>query len=403
MHPVIELGRALQGRGHAVTVVTNPQFEPEIAAYGLGFRALGTAEEAQRLMRDPRLWHPRSGFTCIVEGAVLPLVEPLYRIIEEHRGPGLVVAATSLCLGARLAQERLGVPTATLHLQPAVLRSEVDNATLGPFRLGPGTPALAKRAFFWALDTLWADRITGPRFNAFRGKLGLRPVRRIFGAYLHSPQLVLCLFPEWFARRQPDWPAAAHLTGFLLHDGGEHRGMPERAEAFLAAGEAPVLVTPGSAATDRTAFFAAAARACARQGVRAMFVTNHPEQVPRALPEGIEVFPYLPFSRVLPRCRALFYHGGIGTLAQAVRAGVPHLVVPNAHDQPDNGRRIAELGIGQSLSCRAQGGDRGAAALAHILGSAALRDRCRALSRRIDNAAAANAACDLIETLGSGA
>ena len=171
----------------------------------------------------------------------------------------------------------------------------------------------------------------------------------MFASYLHSPQLVLGLFPEWFAPVQPDWPRNTHLSGFILQDDGGQAEAHAQADQFLDGGPAPVLVTPGSAATDRTRFFAHLVEACRAVGARAMLVTNHPAQLPRTLPPGIQAFPYLPFSRVMPRCAAAVYHGGIGTLAQAVRAGVPHLVVANAHDQPDNGQRIERLGLGLTL------------------------------------------------------
>ena len=69
----------------------------------------------------------------------------------------------------------------------------------------------------------------------------------------------------------------------------------------------------------------AAARAL---GVRAMLVTNFPEQVPADLPSHVKTFGYLPFSDLLPHAAMLVYHGGIGTLAQTIKAGIPHLVVP---------------------------------------------------------------------------
>ncbi len=400
VNPVIEVGRALRARGHAVTLATSEVFAGQVAANGLGFERLGTTAQAQALMRDPRLWHPLRGFGCIIEGAVLPMIEPLYRIIERHRGPGLVVAATSLCLGARVAQERLGVPTATVHLQPTVFRSEVDNGTLGPLHFGPGMPRPLRRGLLWAIDALVVDRGVAPALNRFRSGLGLAPTRGIFRSYLNSPDLVLGLFPEWFAERQPDWPAQTCLTGFVLHDGAELAPIPGDAEAFLAAGPAPLLVTPGSAATDRTEFFRAAARACARAGSRAMFVTNFAEQIPAGLPAGVRVFPYLPFSRVLPRCSGIVYHGGIGTLAQAVAAGVPHLVIPNAHDQPDNGRRVELLGLGRCLPLRRFRREEGARALSAILSSEAVARRCRELSPRVGGTQAAEAACLRIEALG---
>jgi rhamnosyltransferase subunit B len=399
VHPVIELGRALLGRGHRVTVVTNEYFREQVGQNGLGFIPLGTRAEAEALMGDPRLWHPRKGFGSIVEGALLPNIRRLYRIIEEHQGPGTVVAATTLCLGARVAQERLGVPTATIHLQPSVLRSHFDNGRLGPFDMGPGMPRMVKNALFWYMDTFYSERLIGPELNAFRATLGLKPVRGIFSGYVHSPTLVLGLFPDWFAPLQPDWPANTHLTGFILHDAW---GTPEtnaEADAFLAAGAPPLLVTPGSAAMDRTEFFRRTVHACEAAGVRAMLVTNHPGQLPRVLPEGIRSFPYIPFSSVLPRCAAIAYHGGIGTLAQTVRAGIPHLVVPNAHDQPDNGQRIERLGLGFSLSARRYSVARATRTISELCHSAELGARCRQFAPRVDGRASLERACALVEGL----
>jgi rhamnosyltransferase subunit B len=399
VHPVIGLGRALKARGHAVTLMTNQLFSGQIRESGLEFEMLGTREQAEALMGDPRLWDPRRGFESIVEGALLPLIRPLYELIRERRDGATVVAATTLCLGARVAQETFGIPTASLHLQPIVFRSLIDSGRLGPLDLGPRLPTWVKRTLFWSIDRFVVDRRVLPTLNAFRSTLGLSPVRNVFRDYFHSPDLVLGLFPEWFAPPQPDWPKNTHLTGFILHDEGGAAETHARAEAFLAQGPAPVLVTPGSAAMDRTRFFAETVRACAALGARAMLVTNHPAQLPGRLPAGIEAFAYLPFSRIMSRCAAVAYHGGIGTLAQTVRAGVPHLVVPNAHDQPDNGQRIERLGLGLSVNRRGFHGRRAARALGGLLRSADIRARCAAYASRIDGAASLDRACALIEGL----
>ena len=96
-------------------------------------------------------------------------------------------------------------------------------------------------------------------------------------------------------------------------------------------------------------FFQESVKAVRELGVRAMLVTNFPEQVPTDLPSGVKTFGYLPFSDVLPHAAMLVYHGGIGTLAQTIKAGIPHLVVPSGHDQFDNGWRIEQLGLGRSI------------------------------------------------------
>ena len=226
-------------------------------------------------------------------------------------------------------------------------------------------------------------------------------VSGIFRSYLHSPQLVLGLFPDWFARPQADWPANTHLTGFILHD-EEEMALPPEAEEFLNAGTPPLLVTPGSAAMDRSEFFRQHRRCVRRRGVRAMLVTNHPAQLPGGLPPGIQAFSYLPFSRILPRCSAIVYHGGIGTLSQAIRAGVPHLVVANAHDQPDNGQRIERLGLGFTRDQARYSGRDAARVIAELLRSEGIRHRCREFAPRVDGRASLERACSLIEGLGKG-
>jgi rhamnosyltransferase subunit B len=154
---------------------------------------------------------------------------------------------------------------------------------------------------------------------------------------------------------------------------------------------------------DRTVFFRRTVAACSAAGVRAMLVTNHPAQLPASLPPGIRAFSYLPFSRVLPRCSAIVYHGGIGTLAQAIRAAVPQLVVPNSHDQPDNGQRIERLGLGLTLSQFAYREASAQAAITRLVNSAEIRATCRAYAPRIDNEASLGRACALIEGLAGAA
>ena len=102
---------------------------------------------------------------------------------------------------------------------------------------------------------------------------------------------------------------------------------------------------------------------------------------------------------MLPRAALLVYHGGIGTLAQAVKAGIPHLVVPSAHDQFDNGWRIAKLGLGRSLPRTRYRAVRAAAEIRALLGDRGMVRRCREAAARVDSNAALARACDLIERL----
>jgi len=376
VHPVIELGNALFKRGHKATVITNAFFEQQVREAGLDYVAMGTLHEAEQIIADPRLWHPTKSFACIVERAIAPNIERLYRIIQERQTPRTVVAASGLCFGARVAQEKLGVPLATIHLQPSMLRSLIDSGSQGRIRMDATVPRLLKQAFFWIADTLMIDRQLAPPLNAFRASLGLPSMHHIFRDYVHSPQLVIGLFPEWFASPQPDWPQNTHLTGFVMHDDAARSGITPEVDEYLTAGPPPLLFTPGSAAATLKDFFRESVEACRIVGYRAMLVTQFPEQVPEELPPGVRHFSYLPFSQIIPRCAAIVYPGGIGTMAQAIKAGIPHLIVPHGHDQPDNAFRIKRLGLGSRIYPELYKAPRVSRELAQLITSAEVRNRC---------------------------
>lgn len=399
MHPFIALGVALQARGHRATLITNPLFQPLIEAQGLGFLPVGTVDDARAAIADPDLWHPRKGFEVVARRAVIPAMPLIYQHIESQLDARTVVVASGITFAARIAHERLGVPLATVHLQPAIIRSLIDQGMAGNIRISASQPMWFKRAFFRLADWLVMDRMLKAPVNDFRRSLDLLPVQRLMHRWMHSPQLVIGFFPEWFAPPQADWPPQTHLVGFPLWDSGSNDQMPEAAKAFLDAGAPPIVFTPGSAGATMHRYFQESVEAARTLGRRSMLVTNFPEQVPAALPDHIRTFGYLPFSALLPRAALLVYHGGIGTLAQTIKAGIPHLVVPHGHDQFDNGWRIEQLSLGRSLPHTRYRARAVVDALRALLDDEALRHRCQDYSARVDGDAAVARACGLIEQL----
>jgi rhamnosyltransferase subunit B len=117
-------------------------------------------------------------------------------------------------------------------------------------------PVPLKQGVWKAIDHLLIDPLLKPKLIRFRRELGLPPVSRIFHHWLHSPQLVLGLFPKWFAAPQPDWPPPTMLTGFPLYDDAGDSDLPATIQDFLAVHPQPLVFTPGSANTQGTAFFA---------------------------------------------------------------------------------------------------------------------------------------------------
>ena len=401
VHPFIALGAALKARGHRATILTNPIFQALIEAQGIGFLAVGSAAEANAAIANPELWHLRKGFKVIAQ-VIVPAIAEIYRLIEKHADSRTVVAFSSLAIGARVAQEKLGVPSASVHLQPSVIRTFADQGMMGNVRLSASRPKWFKQGLFRIIDAVILDRRLKAPLNDLRARLGLAPVDRVMHRWVHSPQLVIAFFPEWFAAPQPDWPAHTHAVGFPLWDADGEAAPLAAAEEFLNSGAAPLVFTPGSAGSTMQRFFKESVQAARRLGLRAMLVTNYPEQVPSMLPADIQVFRYLPFSQVLPRAALLVYHGGVGTLAQGIKARIPHLVVPHGYDQFDSGWRIERMGLGRSIPQGRYRAARVARTIESILGDDAAAQRRADYASRIDSDDAVTRACGLIEGLAPG-
>ena len=402
VHPMVGLALALRRRGHNVLLVGTAVFQRLAERVGLEFVGLGSEEEYYRTIRDPDLWHPFRAFRLVAKKLILPSIRPVYELIagRMEREPTLtVVTAPSLAFGARIAQERLAVPLATIHLQPSLLRSDVDPPCYGfPDILGllPG----ALRGFYWRmLDRVLIDRLLVQEVNAFRRELGLAPASRLFADWMHSPQCIIGLFPEWFAPLAPDWPPHVYLTNFPLWDEGDVREPLAELAKFLDEGEPPVVFTGGSAMAQGKEFFRVSAEVCRVTGWRGLLLTQFAEQLPAQLPAEVRHFDYIPFSAVLPRAAAFVHHGGIGTTAQAFAAGVPQLVVPLAHDQPDQAVRVKRLGVGDYLRPKQYKTATLRQRLERLMNSAEIKENCQRRARDLVERTALDRACELVEGL----
>lgn len=344
VYPMLGLAKELQRRGHRVSLATNAHFESACQSNGVEFHALGTAEEFEASIRNPDLWKPNKAFIHVFR-CLMPVVKRQYELIKSLREQGpLVTISNCLALGARMAHEKLGIPNVTVHLQPAVLWSRFDPPTL-PNVFGPR----------WLRNLLYklgcrfvVNPVSLPFVNEWRAELGLSPIHSL-PEWWHSPSLVVCLFPEWFAPKQPDWPANLIQTDFPLWNDQSGKGLEPRLVQFLNAGPPPVAFAAGTGNIHGADFFQAATNACLQAGLRGILLTKFAEQLPKQLPENILHVPYVPLDDLLPSCAALVHHAGIGTMSQALAAGIPQLIMPLAHDQFDNAARVKALGCGNSL------------------------------------------------------
>ena len=399
VHPFVGIGIRLRERGHHVAVATNEYFRPLVEHAQLEFITCGTAEEYARLASNPDLWHPMKSVQAVFRGTAAYL-RPMYEIARDFaRRDDALIVASSLAMGARVAQDKHGFTMCSVHLSPSIFQSIHEPPKL------PGLSLVSTWAPLWAMRGLFkftnwvVDSVIAPPLNDLRRELGLPPVRNIVRDYWHAPQHVIALFPEWFGAKQPDWPAQTVLTGFPLFDEPDLSPISPELERFINAGPPPIAFTPGSAMWQGRKFFDASVDACVRLNRRGLLLTRHRDHLPPTLPPNVIHVHYAPFSQLLPRCAAFVHHAGIGSTAQALAAGVPQLLTPFTHDQPDNSARVVKLGCGRIVKPSRYSGRRAAVVLAELIENQDIADACRRVQSRFAGVDAIDQACDLIEQL----
>lgn len=345
VYPFVALGRMLRDHGHRVTMIAAGVYAETAARAKLDFVSVGDAE-LDALLLDPRLWTWRDGarvsYACAGRSTA-GFVTAIESIIARDGMPDLMLAPM-INFGARLAREKHGIPLITVHLYPIMLITPSSVPLFGrEARILRRLPRWLRRGALQLPNPL--DREALPAVRACCAEHGVEPPTSLWRQWWHSPDGSLALFPEWFARSQPDWPQHLLQWDFPLEDLSAEQSLDPALRRFLDSGEPPVVFTAGTGQFHAKAFFAEALELARRCECRAVFATRKLDQLP-ALPESVFATSYAPFSALLPHARALVHHGGIGTTSQAFAAGVPQLVVAMSLDQPDNAERVERLGAG---------------------------------------------------------
>jgi len=186
-----------------------------------------------------------------------------------------------------------------------------------------------------------------PFVNEFRQHLGMSPYTAAgFYRALRSTPMLSAYSPR-IIPHSADWPVHVHVTGYLFLDSQAGWQPSSALQAFLAAGQAPVYVGFGSMAGRNPEQLARLAiEALAASGQRGLLVTGWGGLRTGSVPDTVFVLDSAPHNWLFPRMAAVVHHGGAGTTAEGLRAGVPTVIVPFVLDQPFWGARVKALGLG---------------------------------------------------------
>jgi len=388
LHPYIAVAQALARRGHTPVLATHETYRAKIEALGLAFHAV--RPELPGWDHHPELIHrwmdQRHGTERIVREFVMPALHESYADTLAAATAGPVAAdllvSHPLTFTTRLVAETTGIAWASSLLAPLGFLSTTDPSVLpnaevlARFRgLGPG-PLRAVYALGKAMAAPWADPV-----HKLRAELGLPATREnpLFEGQ-HSPDLVLALFSHWLAKPQPDWPPRTKVTGFPFFE--DETPLSPQLERFLEEGAAPIVFTLGSSAVHAAgAFYEESALVARHLGRRAVLLVGN---APGATPSrDLLTLGYAPYARLFPRAAAIVHQGGVGTTAEAMRSGRPQLIVPFAHDQPDNAERISRRGIGRTLQRSTYSAASAAHTLQEMLADEPLQQRAQEIGSHI--------------------
>ena len=358
IHPYMAIALELNSRGHSAVIATSEIYREKIEGAGIEFHAVrpdisGPDDpETEELLR--KIMDPQTGGEFLFKELILPFVRDSYDdLTDAVRGADILVTHVITFAGPLVA-EKTGILWVSTVLAPISLWSAHDPFV--PPNMQWVAPVLraagvgVNRAFLGLVR-----RFTRPWMEPIyklRNEIGLSPGDHPLFDGQHAPASVLALFSEVIGAKQPDWPQQTVVTGFPFYDKKDDTPISPELLKFLDDGSPPVVFTLGSSAVFiADDFFHESIAAVKQLGQRAVLLIGDARNMPRELlPDDIAAFDYAPYGQLLPRASVIVHQGGVGTTAQALRAGRPMLVMPYNHDQPDNASRIARLGVGRMLS-----------------------------------------------------
>jgi UDP:flavonoid glycosyltransferase YjiC (YdhE family) len=398
LFPYLALAIRLRDLGHQPVVAAPAYYRALVEQERVIFHAVRPDLDPSDVETIKRVMDPAHGTKVILSELLGPrIAESVEDLRAAAHGVDLIISHP-VTFGAPIVAEMTRTPWLSTVLAPTSLFSIHDFPLLPPYpaalRVLRASPWIA-RGFM-----LLARRITAPwtaSIRTFRADVRQRTGGDPLYDEQFSPYGTLALFSPRFGPPQRDWPVNTTATGFVFLDGPS--GLIPALQDFLDHGDPPVVFTLGTSAVGAAgSFFAASAEAAAALGRRAvLLVGSDPRNLPAHLPPTILAVAYAPHAALFPRAAAVVHHGGIGTTAQALRAGRPMLVVPHAHDQPDNAFRARRLGVALDLDARRYTAGRALRKLRELLSVPRYRVRAAAVGAAIRAEDGTGVACRIIQ------
>ena len=386
VQPYLALGKGLQAAGYSVRLLTSDDFETLVTEAGLDFGSTGEGAQARVQSKEWRETLDGGNFLKILSKmrAEMKTVAAAgaERLPPLLAGSDLIITGMAGISGTVSIAERFKIPMLQAHVFPFTPTRAFPSPLVPKLPVGGPLNYLSfqvTRQMFWQnfkvsdVETRKALGMSkAPFWGHFRA-LDKQPTPLLYG---YSPHVL---------PRPGDWPASHHVTGYWFLDEPASWSPPAELVDFLDAGPPPVYIGFGSMGSRNPE---EAGRivlgALARAGQRGVIAAGWGGLSVDDLPETVHAVGELPHSWLFPRMAAVVHHGGAGTTAAGVRAGVPSIIVPFMGDQPFWGQRVVDLGVGPAPIPRKQlTAERLGDAITQATADAGTRQRAAELGRQI--------------------
>lgn len=387
VQPMVALGKGLQAAGYDVTVAAAVNFGQWIEASGLAFEPF--SENMEEVVNSDlgKIWlsnssqNPRTeltNFRRMAEASAPYIAADLLRMADKAD----LFISGMMTIGSLDAITRTkGQRHMTAWLSPMIPTRSGAAGVQAPL---PSSTSPLNRWFGYMVEGfLWT--VFAEVINLTRKHLGLSPATRSEFIRILNQTPSLGAFSPLVVPPPPDWGAQHHITGYWFDSAPVSWTPPKALADFLAAGDAPVYIGFGSmsnndpAGTTKTLI-----EALQKAGKRGILHSGWAGLHTQTLPESIYGLDFAPHDWLFPQMAAVIHHGGAGTTAAALRAGVPSMIVAHMGDQPYWGRRVHELGVGARPIRRHQlSVDQLAAGIVEMTSNAEMRRRAAELGQKI--------------------
>ena len=405
VQPYVALGKGLKEAGHMVRILATQDFRELITVHGLDFIDMGGSIEAIARGMEGQL---EGGNFLKILSTMGPAAQRLVTQavasgLAACEGSDLIVAGLGGLFVALALSEKIGIPVVPAYLYPFTPTQEFP-AVLSPsprVDLPPWANRLSHRI---AQQMMW-QTFRAADNKARRQILGIAPLPfwGPFALLEKENRTILCGYSPHVIPVPKDWGNSIHVTGYWFLEPSGNWRPPAELAAFLASGPPPIYIGFGSMVNRKPEEVAdLVLRAMDKSGQRAVVSAGWGGMKPLELPQTVFMIGSLPHSWLFPRMAAVVHHGGVGTTAAGLRAGVPAVVLPFFGDQPFWAHRVHEMGVGpRPIPRRHLTVDRLAEAIHSAVSSSEMRHRAAQVGERIRKEDGIGRAVEVLEQVSS--